>query len=95
MEDFYFYKINYGNKIEEIEKELRKIKYYKFILQGESIDTWYEHEEDMIEISKKFPNILFDLYIIGDGPCNLCHKYFKNGQMQKCPAIITFKACKL
>lgn len=46
---------------------------------------WYEHEEDMKELSLKFPDTLFDLFGDGEDTEDYWHKYFKNGKMQYCP----------
>lgn len=52
---------------------------------------WYEHEADMLAISKRFPKDLFHLYGDGEESGDMWHKYFKNGKMQICKAQITFE----
>ena len=52
--------------------------------------NWYEHEEDMKELSLKFPDIVFDVYGDGEETEDLWHKYFKNGKMQYCPVRFEF-----
>ncbi len=61
---------------------------------------WYYHEDDMKQISKKYPNCVFELSGSGDGRSDgepdLWIKYFKNGKMQRCPAKITYdKYCEM
>jgi hypothetical protein len=51
---------------------------------------WYEHEKDMIALSKEFPDVLFELYGEGEAPGDLWRKYFKGGKIQRCYAKITF-----
>jgi hypothetical protein len=51
---------------------------------------WYSHEEHMREFSKNYPEIVFHLTGEGEEAGDIWHKYFQNGKMQDCPAIITF-----
>jgi hypothetical protein len=53
-------------------------------------DTWYDHEEDMVKLSAKFPEILFELEGTGEQAMDLWVKYFKGGKIQRAPAQITF-----
>jgi hypothetical protein len=52
--------------------------------------TWYGHETDMRELSKKFPNHLFTLYGEGEENGDAWYKHFKNGKMQECRAKTIF-----
>lgn len=51
---------------------------------------WYDHEEDMAELSRTFPEVLFTLYGDGEESEDMWYKYFKGGKMQKCYAKIVF-----
>jgi hypothetical protein len=51
---------------------------------------WYDHEQEMIEFSKFVPEIVIKLHGIGEEQGDEWYKYFKNGKMQVCRAIITF-----
>lgn len=53
--------------------------------------TWYDHEKDMKEVSKKFPHLLFKLKGEGDNAGDIWCKYFLAGKMQVCKAKITFE----
>lgn len=53
---------------------------------------WYNHEDDMLRLSREFPDILFELHGEGEEAGDLWRKYFKNGKVQRCPAIITYDA---
>lgn len=48
---------------------------------------WYEHEKDMIAISKKFPDVVFILYGDGEDREDIWKKYFKNGKKQICKGM--------
>ena len=67
-------------------------KYFYHLLDRDYNDavTWYNHETDMKEISKLFPDVVFQLDGEGDQNLDVWTKYFKNGKMQDCPAIISF-----
>ena len=67
---------------------------------GDTLESckWYEHEEDLRAFSKKHPKVLFKLSGEGESQGDDWVKYFRNGQMQTCPAIVTrapFDARKL
>ena len=51
---------------------------------------WYDHEEDMCELSKLFPNILFTLEGFGEEQGDIWREYFYNGKFQYAPATIIF-----
>lgn len=51
---------------------------------------WYEHEAEMRELSKQFPEVLFELHGEGEQNDDMWYKYFKNGKMQTCSVIIDF-----
>lgn len=66
--------------------------YYAVYPNGEPMDAvkWYDHENDMLELSKSYPFIVFALRGEGEEGGDIWYKYFKNGKMQHCPAKITF-----
>ena len=51
---------------------------------------WEENEEDMIAISERMPDAVFVVTCYGGTP-DAWRKYFRNGEMQFCPGIITFE----
>ena len=59
---------------------------------GETYDSikWYDHERDIIKLSKLYPDVIFDLYGEGEDNEDIWHKYFLNGKIQRCPARIAF-----
>lgn len=63
-----------------------KIGYNPF----EEETKWYNHENDMREISKQFPDVIFQLNGEGEESGDIWVKYFVNGKMQTASAKITF-----
>lgn len=51
---------------------------------------WYEHDKDMKEFSKKYPEYLFTLKGEGEEAGDMWVKYFLNGKVQTANAKITF-----
>lgn len=49
---------------------------------------WYEHEEDMLAVSKRIPDVLIRLWGSGDEAEDLWEHYFLNGKSQYCRAEI-------
>lgn len=62
----------------------------KYALSANDRSQWYDHEQQIREFSKEFPDTLFILEGEGDDSGDIWRKYFKNGKMQYCPAIISF-----
>lgn len=52
---------------------------------------WYDHEQDMLELSKSFPETLFILEGDGEESEDIWIKYFQAGKMQVAYGIITFE----
>lgn len=51
---------------------------------------WYDHEEEMAEFSKIYPDVVFELSGEGEESGDIWKKYFKNGQKQICMAEIVY-----
>lgn len=53
--------------------------------------NWSTWKEDMIEISRMFPDVRFRLAGSCDYPDDNWHSYFENGKVEECNAIITYE----
>lgn len=51
---------------------------------------WYEHEEEMIDLSKQYPNLVFELHGKGEDG-EQWKKYFKDGKIQIAHGEIRFE----
>ena len=57
----------------------------------EIYDKWYSCQDDMIQISQQYPDVLFTLSGVGDDPNDQWIEYYQNGKSQYCHAKITFE----
>ena len=74
---------------EEIKNQRRMRDWWQSVLRGEDKVKWYEHEQDMIEVSKKFPEIEFILEGDGEEGGDLWRKYFRGGTVYIAKAQVT------
>ena len=51
---------------------------------------WYEHDEDMLNVSEKFPELIFCLGGEGEESADMWQKFYHNGCMQECQAEVVF-----
>lgn len=51
---------------------------------------WYSHTSDMIDFSKKHPNMVFCVSGEGEDSGDIWKEYHKNGKVQLCPGRITY-----
>lgn len=72
-------------------RQASNIAQYDIALSNIFSAKWCDHEKDMKEISKSFPDVLFQLEGHGEDLDDLWVKYFKNGMMQVCKAQIIFE----
>lgn len=62
----------------EVRGYLSKNEDMCYALGGGDSCKWYDHEADMIQMSREFPDILFELTGEGEEAGDLWRKYFKN-----------------
>ena len=65
-------------------------------VQGSEIDwflsdslKWYDHEDHMIEISRRYPDVIFVLHGEGEEHDDIWNEYYSNGESERVDAIIT------
>jgi len=56
---------------------------------------WYEHENDLREFSKLYPDVLFELYGDGENSDDFWYEYFKDGKMQYAPVRFEYSSSTL
>ena len=56
----------------------------------DDVMKWYDHTEDMIELSKLFPTVIFTLEGNGEDRDDIWREYYFNGKSQYAPAKIFF-----
>lgn len=73
---------------------LEKYEFANYALDkdGETKNStkWYEHNENMLDISKEYPEWLFILSGAGEENGDLWKKYYLNGKVQVAKAIINY-----
>ena len=74
-------------EIDPAEVRLRDVEWFL----SDSL-KWYNHEEHMIEISKKYPNIVFVLHGEGEENGDIWNEYYCAGECERVDAQIIFPA---
>lgn len=71
-------------------------------LQGDFMDdgtggsgSWYDCESDMTELSRRCPQIMFQVHAQGEEPEDIWRLYALGGEVQVARADITFPPCTL
>lgn len=58
--------------------------HYSDFVNGETISCkWYNSKEDMIDLSKKFPELLFSVDAAGEEPGDLWRAWARNGKYKR------------
>ena len=82
-------KVNIGIDKDEVTRELVNLSGYEHLFDGDT-HKWYDYDENMLEISRKYPDLLFILSGEGEESGDLWRNYYKNGKSQRCNAVITY-----
>jgi hypothetical protein len=51
---------------------------------------WYDHNDDMIALSKQYPHVLFELEGVGEEHGDMWRARYKNGESERVTARIVF-----
>lgn len=55
---------------------------------------WYDHVEDLLNVSEMFPDVIIAVEGEGEEACDLWRKYFLNGDYEECFAEIVYPKSK-
>lgn len=88
-----------NNQTDDIEYHLAHISGYRdwtvisydpefVMLLGSS--KWYNCDQDMIELSKLYPHLMFELHGVGEGVADLWHMKVKNGESERVAAQLVW-----
>ena len=61
---------------------------YRLYLDDNDEYKWYECDDEMIALSKEFPEVLFKVHGEGEESGDIWDRYFMNGKTQYCPAEV-------
>ena len=77
---------------EEIADNLTKISGYKLNHDLELYQSkWYSWNNDMLSLSKMFPDVLFTLNGVGEEHGDIWRAFIKNGKMQVSKAVLMYE----
>jgi hypothetical protein len=74
-------RVNIGYDHAAIEREIVAQSGYSSLFEGESV-KWYDHDEEMKAVSKKYPDLLFTLTGVGEESGDMWCKYYQAGKCQ-------------
>lgn len=60
-------------------------------IYGSNQVKWYKHDEDMVAISKQFPDYTFQLHGDGEEAEDFWFSYYKNGEYEYCSAVLRYE----
>lgn len=60
-------------------------------IYGSEEVKWYDHDKDMVEISRQFPDYTFQLRGDGEETDDFWLSYYKNGEYEYCPAVLKYE----
>lgn len=83
-------RVNIGVDHDEITRELLTLAGYDSLFDDDT-HKWYEHDNNMREISRKYPDILFVLSGEGEESGDLWRCYYKAGKAQRSIASIIYE----
>ena len=77
---------------EELAQVLEDISGYDYEeIQGDEI-KWYTQDENMLQLSKMYPDVIFELTGNGEEKEDIWRTYYKNGKKQEVNVQIVFES---
>lgn len=64
--------------------------FYYAEFYSSDIAQWRSSEEDILDMSRAFPDFVFKLHGEGEGSGDLWNEYYHNGECEYCPAEIVY-----
>lgn len=64
----------------EIENETDSFNGTDMTIYSEETSKWYDNEEEMLELSRRVPDVILKLHVVGEEPGDISDTYFKNGK---------------
>lgn len=85
-------------RIDALKREIEKMQVFEYVSMVLGLNygvawvnaKWYDHDEDMLALSCRFPDFFFTLNGSGEGQGDLWSTYYCNGKMQECRAEIVW-----
>lgn len=74
--------------VEDVAKTLNEVMgdpdpdYWKSVLRGDQPCQWYEYTENMVEVSRHYPGVVFSLNGCGEEPGDEWIEYYRDGKFQ-------------
>ena len=88
----YYTSYDFSSNSEDVISEIEKRSGYGDSYGGTyDCVKWYEHHEQLLEISREFPDNIILLEGIGEESGDIWKKYYKNGKHQEAVAKIVFE----
>ena len=70
-----------NDNVTNYEKEISELANYYNCFDDEI--KWYDHQENMVEYSKKYPKVVFKLSGEGEERDDIWVEYYQNGKIQR------------
>lgn len=83
-------KIGKRNILEVINEHIGADRQFYAVHEGAEATKWYRHDEDMLNLSREFPKVLFTLHGEGEEGGDLWRTYYLDGRLQKEKAVVAY-----
>lgn len=66
------------------------VNYWQSVLEGAAPTTWYHYRANMVQVSRHWPKVLFELHGDGEEKDDQWKEYFRQGKVQRIEPTITW-----